>query len=210
MADRPAGILRAFACPHGRTGRVVGGLLAIFNAKLNRDAVQRLRLGPGDRVLEIGFGPGVGLREIAARVTAGKVAGIDPSEVMLRQASRRNRRMLDSGRFELVLGSASDLPWPDASFDAALSLNNVLLWDPVDRGLLEVRRVLRPGGLVLLGMRELAARAESPAGAGTLLQVARTLSELLGRVGFEDIRAEEIRAGLGRALLLSARRSRAS
>jgi ubiquinone/menaquinone biosynthesis C-methylase UbiE len=57
-----------------------------------------LELQAEDRVLEVGFGPGTAIEHVARLATRGFVAGIDPSEVMLRQASGRNRNHIRQGR----------------------------------------------------------------------------------------------------------------
>ena len=64
---------------------------------------------------------------------------------MLRQAQRRTCEA--GGRADLRLGTASRLDWPDATFDAAITVNNVQLWQ-LPRDLEEIRRVLRPDGLL--------------------------------------------------------------
>ncbi len=200
------GILGSFARPSGASGRVVGWLLARFNSRLNRDAVLRLSPGPSASVLEIGFGPGVGIRRLSERVTTGLVAGIDPSDVMHRQATRRNREAIRSGRVVLRYGTADELPWERGTFDAVLSLNNILLWQPLGQGLREVHRVLRPGGTLLVGIHEWAARGESLPGAGSLAQVEESLAGSLRVSGFGGIATELVRAPMGHALLISAQR----
>jgi ubiquinone/menaquinone biosynthesis C-methylase UbiE len=104
-------------------------------------------LKPGTRVLDCGSGPGsitVGFAEI---VTPGEVVGVDISEAQLTRA----RGLADQLRLANVYferGDIYSLPFPDSSFDAAFA-HNVLehLRDPLE-ALKEIRRVLRPGGIV--------------------------------------------------------------
>ena len=84
--------------PHGALGLVAGELLAWRNRGLNRWTIGLLALEPASRVLEIGFGPGVGVRIAASRARRGMVAGVDPSAVMVRRASVRSRRAVAAGR----------------------------------------------------------------------------------------------------------------
>lgn len=65
---------------------------------------------PSDRVLEIGFGPGIAVREIARRATRGQVVGIDRSAVMCAQAARRNAAAIRAGRVSLTVASIDDHP----------------------------------------------------------------------------------------------------
>jgi SAM-dependent methyltransferase len=116
---------------------------------------QRLRRGflafagiaPGARVLDVGCGTGVVARELAARVgRRGRVVGVDPSRAFLREARRRSRGT--GVRFRL--GSGTDLPFRDGSFDAAVAVTVLLHVPRSDRVLAEMCRVVRPGGTVAL------------------------------------------------------------
>jgi SAM-dependent methyltransferase len=83
----------------------------------------------------------------------GLVAGIDPSVVMLRQARRRNHSAIKVGRVELRRASASDLPFPDQSFDKACAVHSIYFWPSLHDGLRELLRVLVPGGRLVLAVR---------------------------------------------------------
>jgi ubiquinone/menaquinone biosynthesis C-methylase UbiE len=112
-----------FVRPHGFAGRLTGWEMALrpSNRKRNRWAVALLDVQPQDHILEIGFGPGLAIRELARRATDGFVLGIDHSEVMVRQAAIRNRAAVEQGRVELRLGSALDLRDFSEMFDKALA-----------------------------------------------------------------------------------------
>jgi ubiquinone/menaquinone biosynthesis C-methylase UbiE len=103
-----------------------------------------LEVSPSDSVLEVGPGPGVGLEQAAERAYEGRVVGLDPSETMLELAHRRNRALIEAGRIELHLGSAEELPFDDAMFDKAMTMNSLHLWPNPVAGLKEIKRILRP------------------------------------------------------------------
>jgi ubiquinone/menaquinone biosynthesis C-methylase UbiE len=108
-------------------------------------------LRPGMSVLDVGCGPGsitVGLAEVVA---PGEVVGVDLQPSQVEQArARAMERGLTNSRFEVA--SAYQLPFPDASFDAAFAHVVLMhLREPV-RALQEIHRVLRPGGAV--GVRD--------------------------------------------------------
>ncbi|XVH32788.1 class I SAM-dependent methyltransferase [Haloferacaceae archaeon DSL9] len=114
--------------------------------------VSLLDPGPRDRLLEVGFGPGLGIDRAARMTPDGFVAGIDSSPQMVAQARERNRALIDVDRVELRRGVAEDLPYDDDAFDAAFTINSIQLWrDPVT-GLRELRRVVRPGGTIAIAL----------------------------------------------------------
>lgn len=123
-----------------------------------RAAVRAARLGPEAEVLDVACGTG-DLSAALHAAGAGRVVGVDFSQAMLDLAIAKSRRLRGPGRIEYRLGDAMRLEWPDASFDAvtiAFGLRNVA--DPT-RALREFRRVLRPGGrLVVLEFSEPRAR----------------------------------------------------
>lgn len=139
-----------FACPRGWGGVIAGWLLAVKNRGRSRAVLERLRVGAAARVLEIGFGPGVDLRRVSERVAS--VAGIDASEVMLAQASRRNRGAIEAGRMDLRLGSMLSLPFGE-EFDAAYSINTLPFARDWAAAFAEMHRVLKPGGQLLIAVQ---------------------------------------------------------
>src|SRR5262245_44982066 len=137
----------AFCHPRGTVGRLGGRVMAL-DRRLPAWVLGLLAVGPSDRVLEVGCGPGVGVELAAAAARDGRVVGVDPSETMLEMACARNRQGAAAGRIEFHLGAVTALPFDDATFDAALTVNSLHLWpDPV-AGLGEVRRTLRTGGRI--------------------------------------------------------------
>ncbi len=144
------GVGRQLARPEGPTGHVIGQLMAWANRMPNRLAIEALGPVQGDHVLEIGFGPGLALAELARRVPAARIFGIDASPAMLRQASMRNARALAEGRVSLVIGDFCRLPWADGSFDKVLAVNVAYFFDSAGVAVSEIRRVLVPGGKAVL------------------------------------------------------------
>jgi SAM-dependent methyltransferase len=94
-----------FIEPHGFAGWLAGWEMALRPSNRRRIAwaVSLLEAAPTDRVLEIGFGPGIAIRELSRRVTRGLVCGVDHSAVMVRQAARRNAAAMSTGRVDLRL-----------------------------------------------------------------------------------------------------------
>ena len=120
-----------------------------------RDVVRRRRLvreglspKPGERILDVGCGLGFYLAELVDEVgPEGAVTGVDRSEDMLAYAEAKTQ---DLANASTVLGEARALPFADASFDAALSVQVLEYVDDLDSALAELHRVLQPGGRVAL------------------------------------------------------------
>jgi ubiquinone/menaquinone biosynthesis C-methylase UbiE len=147
LAEKLAEQLRK---PQGVLGRLMGQAMRLGNRSANVWAVSLLEVRPADRILEIGFGPGQGIRRLARLVPRGQVCGVDFSEVMLRQAQRLNAPLVVAGRVDLRLCDALSLPFADGSFDKVLSVNVIYFWPDPGACMMEIRRVLTPGGRVAL------------------------------------------------------------
>jgi ubiquinone/menaquinone biosynthesis C-methylase UbiE len=139
-----------FGNPHGFGGRVAGWLMALTNRDLNAWAIDQLMVRPGDRVLEVGFGPGLAVQALARRARSGFVDGVDVSPLMVEQALQRNAAMVRAGRVRLQVASVSALPFEDGRFDRVLAVNNVQFWPKLTDDLREVARAMRPGGVLAI------------------------------------------------------------
>jgi len=175
----------AFAHPRGLLGQLGGAIMARATGQRNEWTLSLLDIRPGDRILEVGCGPGALIQALAARATEGLVVGIDPSPTMLRQASKRNAQAIREGRVRLEQGSATALPFEEASFDKALSANSLPFWPDQEAGLREMWRVLRPGGIIAIILQPRWARTESE-----VKQIGEGLVSLLSQVGFQQARLE--------------------
>lgn len=142
----------AFGRPRGLWGRLGGRLMAHGNAATERHLVDVADLARDEVVLAVGPGPGVGLPYAAER--AALVVAVDPSEVMRTLARRRCADLVARGVVRVEDAVAEATRQPDASVDVVLSVNNVQIWPDRAAGLAELRRVLRPGGRMLVSVHE--------------------------------------------------------
>ena len=111
----------------------------------------RPHLRPGMRLLDVGCGPGSITLGLAEVVAPGEVVGLDLRPEVVAQA-RAAAAARGIGNVRFATGSAYALPFPDAAFDAAFAHVVLLHLREPARALAEVRRVLRPGGVV--GVRD--------------------------------------------------------
>ena len=113
-------------------------------ARRRRAVLAALGPMPGERVVDIGTGPGFVARELAHAVgPAGHVLAVDTSEPMLELA---RRRCADAPCVRVQAGDATRLPAENGSFDAAVSVQVYEYIPDADAALAELHRVLRPGG----------------------------------------------------------------
>lgn len=129
--------------------RAIESMYFIGDALRRRAIVrQRLSAQPGERILDIGCGPGFYCTELAEKVgPSGSIVGVDDSASMLALAQRRCAEL---GNVELLEGEATAVPVADASFDAAISVQVQEYVPDIAASLAEIRRVLKPGGRVLI------------------------------------------------------------
>lgn len=144
--------------PRGVRGRLAGLFMRWTNRQA--DVLAVLDVQPGDRVLEVGYGPGALVRLLAARTEASLILGVDPAPAMRDLATTHNRAAVAAGRVDLRAGTAAATGLADQSVDRVVSVNNVALWPDLEAGLGELRRVVRPGGTVAVGWH--GGRSSSP------------------------------------------------
>lgn len=113
-----------------------------------RIALAALDAQPGERVLDVGCGPGFFVSDLLAVVgPTGAVVGVDSSEPMLALAGSRCGK---SPNAEFHEGAATALPFGDAEFDAALSVQVMEYVDDIPLALAEIYRVVKPGGRLMI------------------------------------------------------------
>ena len=154
----------------------LSGLLAALSM-IGREGDARLveqlsGLRPDDTVLDIGCGPGTGVRR-AARLGA-TVTGVDPAPVMLRVARLLTR---PTGRVRYLAGTAEALPVPDGSVSVVWAIASVHHWVDLDAALGEARRVLRRGGRLVAVERRTQPGARGHASHGWTDLQARAFTE---------------------------------
>ncbi|MCC6178470.1 MAG: methyltransferase domain-containing protein [Chloroflexi bacterium] len=200
-------LFNQFAQPSGLLGQLAGRLMSKTDAD-DRWIVELLDVQPGDRVLDVGCGPGVTVELIAERATVGLVCGIDPSVVMLRQAARRSADAVRAGRVELRRGEVSALPYSDGQFTKACAVHSLYFWPSVESGLRELHRVLGQDGLLMLAvrMRRQHAGVFDPSRYGYTDAQIDEATAALGSVGFRDVSVQHREIGRETITAIMARR----
>lgn len=147
MSSAPIPNLALVATPSdGAWGWIRSSIYAVLsrNPASNRVVVEAARLAPGDHVLDIGCGAGAALAYADPVVSEGSLSGVDPTPRMVTVATRRVPRAT------IKLGGAEDLPFESDRFTVAWSVAAFHHWPHPAAGLAEARRVLAPGGRLLV------------------------------------------------------------
>ena len=183
-------IVAQFKNPHGFLGQIAGWIMA--NRRSNRErnywTVDLLNVQAGDRVIEIGCGPGVALEACLTRAGDGQVVGLDHSWTMLDQARARNVEANREGRLELQLGSLDDLPATVGSFDKVCSANVVQFFPDRAAAFRKMYSLLKPKGVAATTYMP---RSKNPSRANAL-NMAEEVRQHMEDAGFANIRIEEL------------------
>ena len=177
------------------------GLFAAVGFLFGRDnaaqlAIELAELRSGDRLVDVGCGPGIAVQR--AKALGVEAIGVDPSKEMLRVGRARWR---SDPHVDWQIGTAESLPVDDDWATVVWSLSTVHHWADVDAGLAEARRVLAPGGrLVVLERRIEDMNADGVASHGWTVAQSESFAEHCRQLGFADVTAGE---HLGKTTVLS-------
>jgi SAM-dependent methyltransferase len=168
----------------------------------SRAAIELAALPPSPRVADVAAGPGTISLQIAT--AGGRVSAIDLSEGMLAELSRRAEAAGVSAAIDAHRGDAQKLPFESGAYDAAFSMFGLMFFPDRHAGLLEMRRVLKPGGrgvisswvpfdgafgALVKGVREL--MPDLPLGLGKqALGTAEEMASEMTAAGFREVRVE--------------------
>ena len=136
--------------PQGLLGKFVGRAMNAGHAKVRRWGLGYVSSESYVAVLDVGCGGGGALREMASTFPSAKLYGIDYSQDMVLLAKKVNKGLMEKGRIEISHGSVSSLPFADNTFDLVTAFEAYYFWPDLHRDLQEIKRLLRPGGTLLL------------------------------------------------------------
>lgn len=184
---------RQLANPEGRLGLEVAEWLNANNRDGNARTLAMLGVRAGDRVLEVGFGNGRAAPDVVSLAADVRYEGIDISPTMVEEAKRFNAALIGAGLASFHLACAERMPFADDEFDRVFSTGVIHFWQDALTPLQEVRRVMRPGGLAVLGALDV--RCSPPFARrefGFFLRSADEWAELCRRAGFDAVDARTI------------------
>lgn len=111
---------------------------------VGEQAIESMEIPSDATILDVGCGSGWAARLMAQRARAGRVVGIDVSDEMVGLARDES---VDYPNVEFRVASAEQLPFEEAEFTHAFSMESLYYYVDIERALGEIRKVLKPGGL---------------------------------------------------------------
>jgi ubiquinone/menaquinone biosynthesis C-methylase UbiE len=188
-----------YSKPTGWIGRFTLWRMNSSHSKLTDWGLEHISIENHHTILDVGCGGGRTISKLAAIATHGKVYGVDYSGESVAASQRTNARRIDLGQVEIRQGSVSQLPFPDGMFDLVTAVETHFWWPHLLGDMLEVFRVVKPGGTLVLiaeiykGANTMAAKlAEKYAsGTGMTLLSVNEHREICTSAGYSDVQVIE-------------------
>jgi ubiquinone/menaquinone biosynthesis C-methylase UbiE len=139
--------------PEGEDGIKAGESMNQGNKFMILQTIEIVDPRPNDVILEIGMGTGLFVKEILQKDPTIRYTGFDYSPLMVTEAKKANAEWIARGAAEFVLGDVSSLPFSAKSFNKIFTINTIYFWKDNALILKELRRVLKPGGLLIIAIR---------------------------------------------------------
>lgn len=136
--------------PQGWFGKLLIRFLNRNNAMMNDLVLQNLNLQAGDRVLEIGFGGGYLIEQIANTALPSLIVGIERSQDAIDLCKQKFRTQINKTEIEFHLADAVELPFPTESFNKICTVNTVYFWADLSKVFAECFRALADDGKLLI------------------------------------------------------------
>ena len=136
--------------PKGKLGNLQLKSMNKEHTPVSLWGLKHLDINPDDIILDVGCGGGININRMSKK--AKKVYGVDYSIESVKLSREVNRQEISDGKVEVVKGDVQNLPFDDESFDIVTAFETVYFWPNIEKCFGEVKRVLKPGGIFLIGL----------------------------------------------------------
>jgi len=181
-------IASQFKKPTGLFGIFTSNMMVKNNQKNYDKIIKDLDLQANDNLLEIGYGPGIGIQMIAQLCPDCTIHGIDFSKLMYKKASKHNKPYIDNGRVQLQYGDFLKTSALDNNYDKVFCLNVVYFWDELNSPFEKVLSLLKKGGAFHIYMADKNTLIEKKAPDSVFNKYSiEQVKETLKATGFENV-----------------------
>ena len=143
------GIFDNMRKPKGKLGQIQLKSMNKEHTPVALWGLKHLDIKSDDVILDVGCGGGININRMAKK--AKKVYGVDYSIESVKVSREVNRQEIYDGKVEVVKGDVQSLPFDDDTFDVVTAFETVYFWPNIEKCFGEVKRVLKPGGIFLIG-----------------------------------------------------------
>ncbi|KSU80948.1 Methyltransferase domain-containing protein [Fictibacillus enclensis] len=175
-------ISEQFEKPEGLLGKLAGRIMSNENKELNEKTISMLKPKNDDDLLEVGFGPGVGIEYVCSTYPSCHVVGFDVSEEMKKQAAARNEEYINEGRVQLFHGPIASAE-KSMQFDGVYSVNSILIWKDPIADLTTIQQLMKPGARIAITLQP----HEKGADDETTEEISKIIALYLKEANFEQI-----------------------
>lgn len=139
--------------PSGEFATKIGELMNEGNLAMNLCTIENLKLSLNDKVLEIGMGNGFFVPKLFEQEESIQYIGCDFSEAMVAESSSFNTSLINAGKVSFVRANVANMPFEDQQFNKIFTVNTLYFWEDVPAVFEELKRVLKPDGILNLTIR---------------------------------------------------------
>jgi ubiquinone/menaquinone biosynthesis C-methylase UbiE len=143
-------VMRQVRKPDKFAGRVFLWAMNLSHSGLTDWGLRQVAIEKTFKVLDIGCGGGRTIQTLAGIASEGTVSGVDYASGSVAVSRSKNAEAIKNGRVDIREGPISHLPFPDNSFDLATAIETQYYWPDLVNDMKEVRRVLKPGGQLVV------------------------------------------------------------
>ena len=171
--------------PARYSGKLASWLLPMKGKQRSDWTIEQLNIQPYQHILEVGYGTGHTLQEVAHRLKVGFLAGIDHSVPMYQQAYQRNKRFIRQQLLQLHIGDLSELSYPPHYFHSIYGSNPYFLGQEPQLEFMRLSSLLKSRGRLVMVFQPREARKEE-----AIRQTGERIREDYAAAGLTDIRIE--------------------
>ena len=134
-----------FGKPRGFIGRVCCRLMNCINSKMYKSVINQVTADANATILDVGYGNGYLLKKLYKKFGC-NLYGIEVSTDVKKIAEKCNTKGIKKGKIKLLYADCCDMPFEEEIFDSVATVNTIYFWDDTEKGLSEIRKVLKTGG----------------------------------------------------------------